>query len=712
MLFRSGTAIGMGVIGSATAKNIGTISTLATQLGMYGLNGAYLENDGSITTDGGVGMFIEGSGSSAVNTGSIITVTNQGIGMYVNGGATAENESTISITNGSTGMYINEGGTIANNGSINLEAGTFGNTGMYGEGYKIESIDNTDNQVINNGVISINSRGSSGIFIEKSGVSATNNSKIEVNAEGSFAISSTGSNIITNSKEAYISIANDINADVFNIDGGIVTNSGRIYLGNTGNLYTGSGTIYNYGNVTGANSNLQSLTADTNFIMEKGGTVTKDDNTNYRLNTATVGLSYMPELFAVNDTQSNTLDLSFEADNLMSYSYMYEIFSDDFSASARRKDFSLISDTAIGKFLEYIYGDADDSTTKSKIYHALRSSRGEKEFDKYLDKFFGRDLYPMVIFQTRDAINFTTNNILDNLETRYNTAKKNSYIVGYSFENFRKRGYDRVTGYNEYLNGFYLGKQYTFNNSSDYGFVFSYTRLDSEYKDDAGKRDDNFFQGSAFMNYAKDDVKGIGMFYLGYAKGDIKRHLDLEFKKFEGETVSFENINEHYKADTKNFYVGTSGKISKQYNFNSFFIEPEAKAYLMGVFQRGMNETGGEFAIHLDEMNKVFSNIKIGANIGKTFTPRDEYLVTVKLKGALAQDINSSNDNLKIKLESLSDETTSLNIDRRNQFTQELGTRVDFQKQAVDDLTLYVDYKYIFEDKNSWKVSSGFVYSF
>ena len=698
-------AIGMGVNGQATAINEGTISTLTKQIGMYGSNGAILENKGTISTNGGIGMQLNGLGK-VTNEGSIITVSNSGTGIYINGNGNAENLSSIKISSQSTGMSVTNGGTITNSGTITIE--TDKNTKETNFNKGMEALSN--GTIINNGVIDINSSKSIGIYISGENVSATNESKIDINSENSVAMASSGKNVLVNNK--YIFIKDGLeNAYAFSLNGGSVQNIGSVSLGTTGQMYAGSGEFFNAGTISGSPSELIKLSTNNNFIMEKNGEVSNLDGTSYKLKNAVLGLSYMPNIFSEGDTLTKSTELNFETENISSYSNMYDVIKTNDGVYVRRKRFSEISDSGLGNYLEDLY-ISKDNINANELYTALRSARLQDQFDQHLDNFFGRKIYPMIIFQTRDAINFTTNNILDNLETRYNLDKSESYIVGYSLERFKKGGFDRSVGYDEYLNGFYLGKQYRFNNESDYGFIFSYTRLDSKYKSDAGKRESNFFQGTAFMNYSKDQVKGIGTLYMGYGYGDIKRNMNVEYMKFEENEISYWEIKEKYNANLKNFYLGTSGKISKEYNFGTFFIEPEIKAGVMSVFQKSIHESGGEYALDLERLERIFGNIKAEANIGKIFYPKIDYKLTLKLKGALAQDMNSENDNLKLKLKNISNEKGELKVDRRDQFSQELGIRADLQKNLKEELSFYLDYKYIFENQNSWKISTGFVYAF
>ena len=767
---KGSSSIGMSAISSGNAINDGFISASNSQYGMFASDGstikntntlnainggigAYVDNNSNKSTfenasnstidvySGGIGVYLAGNGY-AVNNG-FMSLTD-GIGIYAYNNSEAINKSQITANQGSTAMVAREASRIINEATITL-AGTSsigmyadktstainsgkitlsdsGQIGMYATGNSTLTTTISSNISVsmgtgilvsgpggatNSGVISVTNSGN-GMYIKNSGT-ITNDGQIYVNDSNTNAMGSSGNQtILVNATNGVITIEDSVsNSHAFNMNGGVAQNSGVLNLGTTGIAATG-GTIYNWGIINGiATSNNYYVPENYELVMEKGGNIG-----GAKLQEAIIGLSYAQALFTKNDTDGFLLNLSVKADNFVSHSYLYDIYTENGDSYIKRKRFTELTNSSIGEYLENIY-NLENEESKIKMYSALRSIRSQAEFDKDLDLFFGRDFYPTVIFQTRDSINFTTNNILDNLETRYNTDKDNSYIVGYSLERTKQKNLSNQIGFDEYLNGFYLGKQYTLNENSNYGFLFSYTRLDSDYNSNRGKRKDNFFQETSFLNYAKDNIKGIGVLYFGYAQGNLKRNLNVSFLENNGTSIEYVSLDESFNSDIKNLYVGTSGKISKEYKFDTFFVEPEMKGYLMGVFQKEIKEAGGEYAINLDNMNKVFSTIKIGTSIGKIFYPKDNYKLTLKLKGGVGQDINSANENLNLKLKNLSNETTDIKVDRKNQFYKEVGTRIDLSKDTIkDELTLYVEYKYIFEDKNSWKTSAGFIYTF
>ena len=65
-----------------------------------------------------------------------------------------------------------------------------------------------------------------------------------------------------------------------------------------------------------------------------------------------------------------------------------------------------------------------------------------------------------------------------------------------------------------------------------------------------------------------------------------------------------------------------------------------------------------------------------------------------------------------MSLKNISDKKGTIKVNKDNQFSQEIGTKLNIQKSTFDNLNFYIDYKYIFEDYDSWKISTGINYSF
>ena len=691
--------------GSGDVLNYGTINVGAYQ------HGILLSQDATGTNNGEINISVLGAGVVLYNTTNNSLFRNFGIikdgyqgngayyGIVANGAGSVENNGTINLIHGVAGISISGTGTATNT--------TSGKILTNGTRYSMYAKNGA--ALVNEGTISREPvfgvfLGANGAMYVDGGGSALNNGAITVGGSHSNAMASSGnvSSIVNGSRGVINILDGAIDNFAFNVSGGTATNKGTVNLGDSGGLITG-GTLFNYGNIVAPNG--ISNGPNGKLVMEKGGT------TNATLQMATLGLSYAQDMYSEGDSSFSIVQLPFNAEKTQSYSYLYDVNVLENSTYMRRKDFKEVTEVEIGQFLEDIYYD-NNNLVKDRFFNVLKSAQTEGQYQNYLDSFFGRDIYPAVIFQTRDTIVYTTEDILENVNEKLMNNRKSSYIVGYTFEKFRKKGFDRVEGHEDSLNGFYLGKQFYLNEKSDYGLIFSYTRLDSDYKSNAGKREDNYLQGTAFLNYNFEDIKGISTLYLGFSKGDIKRNLDLNYLDYQDLSPIYDTISERYKGDTKNFYVGTSGQISKRYNISSFFLEPELGAYAMGIFQNKINESGGDYELKVDELNRFFGKVKAQVGLGKVFTPKENYTLTFKVIGGLGQEINSSNEDLKVSLKNVENEKAKVKVDRENQFSKEVGTRVDIEKIGFDNLNIYIDYRYIFEDENSWKASAGLSYRF
>ncbi|MGL5593601.1 autotransporter domain-containing protein [Cetobacterium sp.] len=675
---------GILLTGSATGTNNGDInfSLMGTGVALYNTTeDSYFTNFGSIqdtlyeNNGGDFGIYAIGSG--IIENLGTIKLSYGSAGIYLSGKGEATNfqEGNITIHHTRYGMYATNGGTIINEGTIEIIP--IYNTYVYPNG---------------------------GMFIEGNGT-AVNNGNISFGGSNTNGMASLGSNAnLINGTHGVINILDGATESfAFNTynKGGVATNKGLVNLGEVGELING-GTLFNYGNIIAPNGIKNG--ANGVLVMERGGT------TNAELKETVLGLSYAQELYS-NDTNFVALSLPFVTESATSYSHLYEVNKNGNEFLMRRKNFTEVTERNLGNFLENIYFDSTNNI-KDKFFNILMTSQNNDQYNGYLDSFFGRDIYPNIIFQTKDTIQYTTEDILNNLGEKLSEGRESSYIVGYTFEKFRQKGFDRVEGHEDNLNGFYLGKQYYLDNTKDYGFVFSYTRLDSDYYSNSGKREDNFLQGTSFLNYNKDNLSGIGALYLGYSTGNIKRNLDLNYLDYSDDSPNYSNINEKYKGNIKNLYLGVSGNLSKQYNFNSFFLEPKVEGYVLGVHQKKINESGGEYELGVDSLNSVFSKIKTEIGLGKTFAPTPKYLVTFKITGALAQEINSKNNDLDVSLKKISDKNGVIKVNRDNQFSQEIGTKLIISNSTFNNFNFYIDYKYIFEDDNSWKIGTGINYSF
>lgn len=647
----SGSKAAVIVKGSGSITNRGTITFSDTTYGMLASDG------GTIIQDSDTPLVVQNGSSAAMavlNSGNLINRTEVDAtfaqtALYLTGSATGTNSGTIRYSmlgygvildnTTSDAMFINEGliddeypgpfnstgggsagivlrgsGTVKNYGTIINDSGLSGisiDGNGYGYNYETGVITVTGNRfgmkgsngatLYNYGTIDVIPQydvviyPNGGMYLDGYGV-AVNYGNISVGGSNFNGMASSGDNTIINGKGGTIEVLdNSSSSSAFYMKGGKAINYGTVKLG-TGALLVTGGTLQNWGHLDAPNG-IRNGTGGS-LIMEKGGT------SSTVLSEATIGFSYFPDFYSKGDTNYIPANLTFRADKIISPSYIYEVSGTSDSLLVRRKSFTEISESGIGNYLEKIYFD-DNNSHKDRFFSYLKESQTSRDYDAHLNTFFGRDLYPILAFQTRDIVKFTTDNILNNLEKKLPPEKKFSWVVGYIFENYRDEGFDNVEGYKESLNGFYLGSQFRYDSFSDWGAIFSYTRSDSKFYSNLGKRDDNFFQGTLFKNYEKDDMQGIAALYVGYGSGDLTRRKSY--------------LQEESTGNLKNFYVGASGKVSKKYNLNSFFLEPEGKIHTLGIFQKNIGETGGEFPLEVSGFNKFFSRTSLLLGVGKDF---------------------------------------------------------------------------------------------
>ncbi|MGL4802075.1 MAG: autotransporter outer membrane beta-barrel domain-containing protein, partial [Cetobacterium sp.] len=227
------------------------------------------------------------------------------------------------------------------------------------------------------------------------------------------------------------------------------------------------------------------------------------------------------------------------------------------------------------------------------------------------------------------------------------------------------------------------------------------------FEDGKGKREDNMFQGTGYLNYNKDTVNAFGSFFVGYSKGDLDRSVQLGYLDYNDDfsDITFENLNEKLSSDIKNYYVGALGKISKRYEFDPIYLEPIAKIEGIGIFQRGISESGGTYNLDLDNLNGFLSSGYVGTGLGKIFNVGKGSL-NLALNLGVKQELNSLDETVKFKVNSLGSETGEIDLKNKNRFSKEVGVRAEVGN-LWDGLSLYGEYKYIFSEDNSWRVAGG-----
>ncbi|WP_297434552.1 autotransporter domain-containing protein [uncultured Cetobacterium sp.] len=679
---------GINIISDGTGINNGKInlnSYYATGIEVYGKTKGV--NNGTISGHGYEGAQIFGEGEFTNSPTGIIDITHGNVGVSVNGKGLAINDGVIKTYNTNFGMFASYG-TIINNGTITMNdtAKNPNNVASSGMGVSEGGL------AINNGTINITGRSYSGMSGGKNTI-LKNFGLININpptpkdiyVDGSYAFQLSSSAVATNEP------------------------NGVINLNKNGILLNGKGTLHNWGKIIKPTINTLPLIYEGgNLVMEKGGSIVTNTSTP-TIRTMYLGKSYIGNNY--NLISKVTLDdtLTKSTKEIKSSLYGYKLVLHGNEAIFSKLSFSLLTDDPLGDYLENIYYDSKNSA-KDRLFDIILSSKNSNNFENYLDEIFGRGYFPSLMYQTKDAIEFGNNNILSHLTEIPKILSKERYIFGYSFEKVNKSGYDNILGYNQELNSLFIGKNYPLTSSISSGWILNYTRLSDKFKNNYGKREDNLFQGTGYLNYNKNNFNSLGAIFLGYSRGDLDRNIQFDYSHYNETFTSIKttNFNETLDSKIKNFYVGGMGKISKIFNWNSFYIEPVGKIQSMGIFQKSINENNGTYNLNLDKLNGFLNTFYLGGDLGKEFCIKN-YGVKLSLVGYLKQDLNDIDKNMKFKVQSLGNETGNINIDNKNRFSQEIGINVKVGELQTG-LSIYTNYSYEFSKDDSWKIGAGISY--
>lgn len=679
---------GINVISDGLGINNGKInlnSYYATGLEVYGKTKGI--NNGIISGNGYEGAQIFGEGEFTNSTTGIIDITHGNVGICVDGKGLAINDGVIKTYNTNFGMFSSYG-TIINNGTITMNDTAKNPNNVASSGMGVSE----GGKAINNGTINITGRSYSGMSGGKNTV-LKNFGLININppapkdiyVDGSYAFQLSHSAVGTNEP------------------------SGVVNLNKNGILLNGKGTLHNWGKIIKPTTNTLPLIYDGgNLVMEKGGSIVTNTSTP-TIKTVYLGKSYIGNNYNLISKVTLNDTLTKSAKEIKSNLYGYKLILHGNEAVFSKLSFSLLTDDPLGNYLQDIYYDSKN-TSKDRLFDIILSSKNGNSFQNYLNEIFGREYFPSLIYQTRDAIEFGNNNILSHLTETPKILSKERYIFGYSFEKVNKSGYDNIAGYNQELNSLFIGKNYPLVSSLSSGWIFNYTRLNDKFKDDYGKREDNLFQGTGYLNYNKNNFNGFGALFLGYSRGDLDRNIQFDYSQYNDTLTSIKtvNFNETLNSKIKTFYVGGMGKISKLFNWNSFYLEPIGKFQSMGLFQRDINEHNGTYNLELDKLNGFLNTFYVGGEMGKDFAVKN-YGIKLSLVGYLKQDLNDIDKNMKFKVQTLGNETGAIDVDNKNRFSQEIGINVKVGELQTG-LSIYTNYLYEFSKDNSWKVGAGISY--
>lgn len=688
----SNNTVAIQLLGTGTGLNNGTINLYNSYtVGATVENGSFV-NKGNILGAARYGMAVTGNGSVENASNGKISLLGVFAGIYVSGGGVGTNNGEITVLDGNSAMMTTNGSVI-NNGTITMT------TASYNIGNNV--IETPSGAMFINGFgTAVNSEtGVINIGTPTSLMRGTN----AMTGEGAVVLENQGTiNMYTNT----LNTGDTLNIDfAFYLTGGAIgknMSTGVINLGEYGMVNYG-GTVYNWGVINKEETNTQEMSYTGKLVMEKTGALNAPET---ELCEIKIGRSYTGNSYTNSGVLNLDPSISSNHKNIKSNSILYEVIENNGVYELKRNSFEILTDDVLAKYLEDVYYDSNNST-KNELFDILTSSESGAQFEWYLDEIFGRGYFPSLMYQTNDAIVFTNETILNQISEKTQATNKESYIFGYSFEKMKKDGYENILGYTDELNSFFIGKNYPIKESLSSGWILSYTRLDSKFKDNKGKREDNMFQGTGYLNYNKDAVNAFGSFFAGYSKGNLDRNVQLGYLDYNEDftDISFENLNESLSSDIKNYYVGALGKISKKYDFNFIYLEPVARVESVGIFQRDISESGGTYNLELDNLNGVLSSGYVGTGIGKVF-PIGKGALNVALNLGVKQELNSLDDTVKFKVNSLGSESGEIDLKNKNRFSKEVGVRTEVGN-LWDGLSLYGEYKYIFSEDNSWKVSGG-----
>ena len=689
----STNTVGMQLLSTGSGLNNGTIKLYNSfTVGATVENGSFI-NKGNILGAGRYAMAVIGTGSIENASSGKVSLLGAFAGMYVSGGGSAVNNGELIILDGNSAMMTTNG-SILNNGTITMT------TPDYNVGNNV--LETPSGAMFINGFgTAVNSEtGVINIGTPESLMRATN----AMTGEGAVVLENRGTiNMYTNTPVSGSILTTDY--AYFLKDGAIGKNmaTGVINLGKYGMVNYG-GTVYNWGVISKDPTNTQTLSYGGKVIMEKGGVLNTTAPKSFR--TVLIGRSYIGSNYSNSGSLNLHSSIPSSSKELKSNSALYEVVENNGVYEFKRNSFEILTNDVLAKYLEDVYYDSNNST-KNELFDILASSESGAQFEWYLDEVFGRGYFPSLIYQTNDAIVFTNETILNQISEKTQATNKESYIFGYSFEKMKKSGYENILGYTDELNSFFIGKNYPIKESLSSGWILSYTRLNSKFEDGKGKREDNMFQGTGYLNYNKDSINAFGSFFVGYSKGDLDRNVQLGYLDYNDDfsDITFENLNEKLSSDIKNYYVGALGKISKRYEFDPIYLEPIARVEGIGIFQRGISESGGTYNLDLDNLNGFLSSGYVGTGLGKIFNVGKGSL-NLALNLGVKQELNSLDETVKFKVNSLGDETGEIDLKNKNRFSKEVGVRAEVGN-LWDGLSLYGEYKYIFSEDNSWRVVGG-----
>lgn len=729
----SGFRYGMGAVASGytlTNKNTVTINGNSESLlvGMVASNGGKVINDGTINLDDfGKGMYIT-DGSAGSNSGNIHMIGVQGIGVYVRNNSTFTNEVGGVIDGiGRSGIYLSGVGKVVNNGEININNGGLG-IELHGNGEAINNgtITITDTtagmytidggKILNFGTINVNAGPENGglvtpngaMYVQNSGT-AENSGIINVNGSNYSGMTGQDNVVVTNSPLGTIN-TNSANTYAFCLkDGAVAINKGEVNLHEFGSLGTGlhgtGGTIYNFGNIDATNGNSLG-TSDIKLVMEKGGILNGPT-----LNTDLyIGNSFTPlYLDSIGSTRQIELGVNGALNgNVYSNNPIYKILeNNNGTLTISRMSFQeVMTPNNLGDYLDRNYYESTNPT-KDNIYNMLLSTIDQNILNDRASKIFGLDINSTLLNQTLDSVNYSLDSLTDNLLSNSGDEKDYSYIFGYTGDTIKQQRDDYITPYRQNIYSVHMGVAKRLNSTFRLGGVFSYSSSRVKYDGDS-RRDDDIYQGTGFVTYNKEEVKGVLSLFGGYANGDLNRKLNIDYLNYDGkDSYTYENINENIDSKIKNSYFGIDGVVAKRYWSGDFYLEPKANLRYIYISEKSIDESGSDYALKLKKLNTSYSLGKLELGIGRIFNLTNNWKNDFKIKALIESELGDPKRSVEFTLDKMSKDSLKLDMYEKDKTRKKIGIDWDIFKNSKENLRLYVNYKYVLETSNEYEVSTG-----
>ncbi len=713
--------IGFLLKNGGTFLNSGTIEIDSFGYGIYAKGDIIGENKGVITLNNiqSIGVVISNGTKDTTFTNSGTIEGSGRTGIYLNNfNGEAQNTGVISIKTGTSAVEVIGSGTFINNNIINSSGST---AGIYVSGkYKENSLDVPGGTIINNGFINITPTDSFSIipngalYVNRSGT-AINNGTINISAPDYTGMGGFGDQVVLKNEENGVINLLSAGSIAFTLtQNASAHNYGTINL-NNGSLGTGfnysGGTIYNFGTINAPNDN-ELGNSLIKLVMEKGGSIITENSSQPLNSDIFIGNS----LLSLYEDKANVLkkiNLNIDSPikgNIYLNNSLYAIDSKDSnSVTVYRQDFNdILSGDSLGDFLEKQYYESNN-IIKDAIYLSFQSANSSDDLKKLVYEIFGVNIKSTLLFQTLNTLKFSSDTLVDSIISSSKNDKEINYIFGYDYNYIKQNHFDFLTEYSQNINTFNLGILKRLNSKLKIGSAFSYNNLDVKYKDSSYRKDD-FYNGSIFIVYNKDNLNALLLLSGGYGIGNINRNLKFNYLSLVNDVYSNKIIQENLKSKIENKYFSIEGNISKRYYNKLFYLHPEINLKSFLISQNFHKETDGNYSQELKPLDSNHTFGSVALNIGKKIPLWKTYTTDISLGLILEKEFNHNN-NTEVMLTNIREDTFNLKFYEEKEFSKKLSFNWNFQKNS-DLFEIYLNYQYNFDLPNDFKFSTGIKFTF